>query len=344
MHEPFFVCVIDHKCNPRRLILLDIGVQAVTSCDAESITVKDPVSGSVQCQDCLKCPAGKGLSVNCGDEISSSTPIGCKPCVLGETYSSAYEAGACKDCENCGPHRETIKACTLTSKAECGKCKVGAYVEPMLSMCKPCSPCCNDGKDIVISQCQVPGVPANKQCSFARSATCSRVASTGSVSTVAPTVETNHSIVQSTIPSTVTSPAVIPDQSEPITTLPVDASPLQIKVIVGSLFGGVFVGLIIRYAVVKRRKTRKQVHDLSLAETAPGERPEQVQNNNQQPNAGDGGETDHPAPAADDPEETTVPVQESGGKSQDKIGTQETKPPGHHGNTGKSKLKRPPAA
>ena len=315
----------------------------MASCDVESITIKDPVSGSVQCQDCRKCPAGQGLSVSCGDEISSTTPIVCKPCVLGETYSPAYEAGACKDCESCGPYRETIKACTLVSKAECGKCKVGAYFEPLLSMCKPCSPCCNDGKDIAISQCQVPDVPPNKRCSFARSGTCSKVASTRSVSTLAPTVETNHSTVQSTIPSTVSSPDVNPVPKEPVTTLPLDASPSRTNVIVGSVFGGVFVVFIlplaffIRYLMVKRRKTRKQVNNLALTETAPGERPEQVSDDNQQANAGDGNETDHPAP--DDSEETTVPVQESGDKSEDKAGTQETKPPGCHGNTGKLRLK-----
>ena len=96
--------------------------------------------------------------------------------------------------------------------------------------------------------------------------------------------------------------------------------------------------------MAKRRKAHKQVSDVSLAETAPGERPEQVPDNNQQANAGDGNETDRPASVSDNPEETTVPVQESGDKSQDKTGTQETKPPGHHGNTGKLTLKRPPTA
>ena len=193
--------------------------------------IKDSVSGSVECQDCRKCPSGEGLSVKCGDFIDSQTPLVCKPCVLGETYSSAYEAGACKDCKNCGLYRETIKACTLTSKAVCGKCKVGAYEEPMLSMCKPCSPCCNDGKDIVISQCQVPGIPANEQCSFVRLSKCSKVATTASVSTMAPAVEANHSTEESTTPSTVTSPVGNSIPSEPIATLLSDASTSQTKFI-----------------------------------------------------------------------------------------------------------------
>ena len=350
MHDSFFVFIIDYQYNPRHFILLDVGAQTTSSCDAGSITVKDPVSGTVQCQDCLKCPAGEGLSVSCGDEISPSTPIVCKTCVLGETYSSAYEAGACKDCENCGPNRETTKACTLTSKAQCGKCKVGAYFEPMLSMCKPCSQCCNDGKDIVISQCQVPGVPANKQCSFARSGMCSKAVTSASVSKVSPTMETDHLTVQSTMPSTGSNPVVTSIPSKQITALPVDAAPSQINVIVGSVFGGVFVvfilplAIVIRCVMVKRREARKQVDDFSLAETAPDERPDQVQDNNQQTNTGDENETVHPSPASENPEETTVPVQEIGDKSQDKTGTQETKPPGCHGNTGKLTLKRPPTA
>ena len=168
---------------------------------------------------------------------------------------------------------------------------------------------------------------------------------TASVSKVSPTMKTNHSTVQSTIPSTVTNTVVTSIPSKPV-----DASKSQINVIVGSVFGGVFVvfilplAIFIRFVMVKRRKTRKQVNDLPLAETAPGERPEQVQDNNQQANAGDGNETDHPAPVSGNQEVTTMPVQESSDKSQDKTGTQETKPPGHHGNTGKLTLKRPPTA
>ena len=326
--------------------MLDVPAQTVASCNAESITIKDPVSGSVQCQVCLKCPAGEGLSVSCGDQISSSTPIACKPCELGETYSSAYDAGACKDCQNCGPYRETIKACTLTSKAKCGKCKVGAYVEPMLGMCKPCSPCCNDDKDIVVSQCQVPGVPINRQCSFARSVKCSKVViSTASVSRVPPAMKKNQSTVQSRISFKVTSSVIASVHSEPITTLPFDASPSRIDVIVGSVFGGVVIvfilplAFIIRHRMVKRKKTRKQGNDLALAKAAPGERPDQVQDNNQHAKVGDGNETDHPDSSADEPEETTVPVQESGDNVKDKTGIQETKLPGRHGDTGKSRSK-----
>ena len=144
---------------------------------------------SVQCYDCLKCPPGQGLSARCGEVISTKTPVGCKQCVLGETYSSAHEAGACKDCKNCSPYRETIKACTLTSEAVCGSCKIGTYKEPVLGMCSPCSPCCNDSKDIFVPECQVPGVPINMHCSILRATKCSKISGTsvGAIKTLPPT-------------------------------------------------------------------------------------------------------------------------------------------------------------
>ncbi|CAH3046057.1 unnamed protein product [Pocillopora meandrina] len=79
---------------------MNVSVQANSSCQPDQITIKDPKTGSIQCQDCLKCPPGKGLSVNCGDVITPSTPVQCKPCVLGETYSASFKAGGCEDCGN----------------------------------------------------------------------------------------------------------------------------------------------------------------------------------------------------------------------------------------------------
>lgn len=74
----------------------------------------------------------------------------CEVCVFGEMYFLVYEIGVCKDCKNCGLYCEIIKVCILIFKVVCGKCKVGVYEEFMLSMCKLCFLCCNDGKDIVI--------------------------------------------------------------------------------------------------------------------------------------------------------------------------------------------------
>jgi len=150
--------------------------QSPPMCPGNSITILDKVTGKHECVSCRTCPPGEGLTVNCGDVITPQTPYACEPCVLGKTFSSGNEPGACKDCENCGKYRETKKACTLTSKAECGNCNIGAYPEGLLGMCVPCSPCCDDGNDIVIPGCKVLGVPSNMQCSYARSEKCGKLA------------------------------------------------------------------------------------------------------------------------------------------------------------------------
>ena len=286
--------VIDHKCNPRRFILLDVAA----SCDAGGITLKDPVSGSIQCQDCQKCPAGQGLSVSCGDVISSTTPIMCKPCVLGETYSSAYEAGSCKDCENCGPYRETIKACTLTSKAVCGKCKVGAYEEPMLSMCKPCSPCCNDGNDIVVPECQVPGVPKNMQCTFLKSEKCGKLISKVDISTTTPALQTTWS---STVPITRSetgapiTPRVTSTGEQRVyptsgaTNGPANGSSLKWVVGVPVVVGVLLILVAVPAAVKYRKARRKQVCTNDDIEK------QRVQTNDEV-NGSDGNETDEANP------------------------------------------------
>ena len=145
-------------------------------CPGNDITILDEVLDGYQCRECQTCPAGEGLSVNCGDVITSQTSVKCLPCVLGETYSGGNQAGACKTCHTCDEYRETIKACTLTSNAECGNCTQRAYFDNTVGRCKPCSPCCNDGEDVLEAGCQVPGVAANMQCTFARSEKCSKVA------------------------------------------------------------------------------------------------------------------------------------------------------------------------
>ena len=236
--------------------LADVSVQANSPCQPDQITIKDPKTGSIQCQDCLKCPPGEGLSVNCGEVITPSTPVQCKPCVLGETYSASLKAGACEDCGNCGEYRETTKACTVTSKAVCGRCKSGAYAEGILGLCKPCSPCCNDGKDIVIPECQVPGVPTGMQCSYLRSNKCSALVT----STISPTPSTpqDQSITPWWPSSSTTSTEVISSPSEPAVNLIEENSP-NVGVIAGSVVGGLLVAITILVVACRKvmRKRRK---------------------------------------------------------------------------------------
>ena len=162
----------------------------VSPCHGDSIAIYNSTSGAVKCQACVKCPQGRGLSVQCSSVQSPETPIVCEPCVHGKTYSSGKDAGACLSCENCEEYRETIKACTLTSKAVCGKCKPGAYQDDRLThLCQPCSRCCDDQDDLVEPQCQE--MPENKRCSFHRSHVCSKVITRTNFSSVS-SVETNH--------------------------------------------------------------------------------------------------------------------------------------------------------
>ena len=303
-------------------------------CEADNITIEDPVTGSVQCQECLKCPAGEGLSVDCGDVINPKTPLVCKPCVLGETYSSAYEPGACKDCENCGEYRETKKACTLTSKAECGKCMPGAYGEPMLGMCMPCSSCCNDGKDIVVPECQVPGVPENKQCSFARSGKCSKVNANTSASTVAPTLQTTEPIytippaLRNAQPKVATTQVHLEPAGQQVVSAANGSSPNG--AIIGAVIGGTFfvvlvlVVLAICYFKAKRRQVCKNDSDIEMQ-------------GNAEANERDGGEADEPN-AGDALLEVKVEVPLGVKETLDSdlpTGTQDTQPPGPHSSTGK---------
>ena len=316
-------------------------------CESDSITIKDPVTGSVQCQDCLKCPAGEGLSVECGDVITSKTPLVCEPCVLGETYSAGFEAGACRDCENCGEHRETITACTLKSKAVCGKCKLGAYPEAMLAgMCKPCSPCCNDGKDIIVSDCQVPGVPSNMQCSFARSEKCSKV------STASPTIPT---IIATTEPYSVP-PELVPTLPTATKgTIPADLEPagkqvvnptngpssnLNWAAITPAIASGVIIFAVlilvlvflgIRYFRAKRKRDYTDDDDIELG---------RVQRQDEA-NESDGSETDEPKPEdalLENIQEVPVGVEETL-NSPLPTGTEETQLPGSHRAAGKPLIK-----
>ncbi|XP_022810074.1 tumor necrosis factor receptor superfamily member 16-like [Stylophora pistillata] len=312
------------------ILLLRVEVQANSSCQADQIMIKDPITGSIQCQDCLKCPPGEGLSVNCGDVITPSTPVQCKPCVLGETYSASFNTGACEDCANCGVYRETTKACTVTSKARCGRCKPSAYAEGMLGLCRPCSPCCNDGNDIIIPECQVAGVPTGMQCSYLRSDKCSALV-TSSTSTTPSTPPPDQSTTPwwpspSTTSTTETSPS-----SEPVVILNEDASP-NVGLIAGSVVGGlslVIPILVIAYYKVMRKRWKAFSMRIGVdkVENGAGQAQNREQGNDQEVNR-DQTEDRVALPPGDLYQESLLPhptQEEAGDNSPDKLGVQETK-------------------
>ena len=149
-----------------------------------------------------------------------------------------------------------MKACTVTSKAECGRCKPGAYAEGMLGLCKPCSPCCYDGKDIIIPECQVPGVPTGLQCSYLRSNKCS-TSMTSSISTAPSTLQPDQSTTQWRPFSSTTGTEVISLSSGPTTNMVEENSPN-----VGSIVGPVvssftaFVTILVIVCCKNMRKRR----------------------------------------------------------------------------------------
>ena len=311
--------------------------------------MSDEATGQHWCIDCRTCPPGQGLSVNCGAVISPQTPVSCIPCVLGETYSSATDAGSCKDCQNCERYRETTKACTLTSKAECGNCRPGAYSNGLLPMCVPCSPCCNDGNDRVIPGCQVPGVPANMQCSYARSEKCrkvaARMATEARISRTSSTPKITSSVVRpsTTYPTAMEVTISVNRSDENQETQYRDeqvvnantAKPSRRAVIAGGIIGGLFAAAIIIIFLVCFFKNRSRQAREKRIELVPDnvdmeseKRPEQVQGED------GGGETEKLKPLTVLLEEKIpVPVQETG-DSPLPLGVQDSQPPGSLNNKG----------
>ena len=254
----------------------------------------------------------------------------CKPCVLGETYSASFKAGGCEDCGNCGEYRETTKACTVTSKAVCGRCKPGAYVEGMLGLCKPCSPCCNDGKDIIIPECQVPGVPKGMQCSYLRSNKCSAVV-TSSISTAPSTLQLDQSTTQWRPSSFIRRTEVNSPLSEQAVNLTREASP-NVGIIAGCFVGGLLIAIIAiacRIVMPKRRKALSMRIGVVTVEDGAGRAQNCEQRNDQEDNR-EQTEGRSFLPNGDLYEESTLPhpfQEEAGDKSPEKIGVQETTSP-----------------
>ena len=257
------------------MFVLRMSVSASPICPGSSITIRNPATGHVQCQKCLVCPAGQGLSVDCGDVITPQTAIVCKPCKQGMTYSSKSEAGACKTCMNCGEYRETIKSCTLTSNAVCGKnCTLGAYSEGIRGMCRPCSACCNDGNDYIEPKCKVPWVPKNKQCSDYRLKKCSKKI----VNTT--TVEENHSTSStSTSTSTHTGLPVSPPVTRGVVRDSASTNDVSVPngAIIGIVIGVLLVVLILAALFTYIVKTRQPPLNNGVEETGqPSEHRVQV--------------------------------------------------------------------
>ena len=247
-------------------------------CPGNYITIRDPAVNGYHCKECPTCPAGEGLSVNCGDVITSQTPVKCQPCVIGETYSDANEPGACKICHNCDELQETIKPCTLTSNAVCGNCTQGAYFDNNLGKCELCSPCCNDGRDKLEPGCKVAGAAANMQCNFARSGKCAKVAERKANISPSPA---QHPTPSTTFISKPTKMYSTTKNLEKPSALSASAATFP-WIAVGGVVFGVFLGFLICLAIFcycRKRKYQEKETGLSAEEK---ERPEPGRTNEQE--------------------------------------------------------------
>ena len=66
-----------------------------------------------------------------------------------------------------------MKNCTVYSNSKCSHdCDKGFYKDIVTADCQPCSWCCNDKHDDVISDCTTGGMPAYKSCGVERSLKC----------------------------------------------------------------------------------------------------------------------------------------------------------------------------
>ena len=124
-------------------------------------------SGKKKCVDCLKCPAGHGLTYECGSIINSSVIQTCKKCQLGMTFSERNDSGSCTPCSTCSVGQMEERSCGISKDRICGKCKKGFYKDLDLSgKCKQCSYCCGDTTDIKEKECVKQGMPTGQQCRY----------------------------------------------------------------------------------------------------------------------------------------------------------------------------------
>ena len=146
--------------------------------------------------DCPDCPAQSQPSVACGSSVKYGTPVDCISCKLGNTYSDKYDKSQCKACTICSKGKAVKNNCTLSANTNCDKkCGHGFYPVPFIFSCLPCSQCCDDGKDELVTEC----TNYEKKCKV-RSTRCTHVHTTPSKTT-----RRSYSTL-STLPTTQTVP------------------------------------------------------------------------------------------------------------------------------------------
>jgi hypothetical protein len=128
---------------------------------------------------CNHCPEGQGLSPACGSTLNHPPAIACLPCVTGKTYSNDYGPSSCKNCHICSSKENVTKKCTAIENTICSNtCEKGYYYENTTHGCQPCSDCCGDGNDIIMTECVEHDMPPLKQCTIHNAQRCKKEFST----------------------------------------------------------------------------------------------------------------------------------------------------------------------
>ncbi|XP_077455883.1 tumor necrosis factor receptor superfamily member 16 [Stigmatopora argus] len=83
---------------------------------------------------CSVCPAGFGVSVECGKEDTK-----CTPCPKG-TFSASADLGLCLPCSQCPNGVPTLATCSAAEDTQC-ECDVGYFYFRTYGLCTPCSKC-----------------------------------------------------------------------------------------------------------------------------------------------------------------------------------------------------------
>lgn len=122
------------------------------------------------CHDCPHCGVGQGLYPRCQSVLTNIKESKCERCTPGKTFSDTIDSSSCKPCKVCEVGKKTERSCNTTHDTLCGDCEHGFYQESGVTdkevVCKQCSYCCGDGKDVVIPECKAQGLPKNMQCAY----------------------------------------------------------------------------------------------------------------------------------------------------------------------------------
>ena len=80
---------------------------------------KNETLKTVECIDCLTCPAGMEPSVACGTTVKNDVALRCVRCRPGMTYSDLRSKHGCKPCTRCPPGKVVISSCSIHHDTRC---------------------------------------------------------------------------------------------------------------------------------------------------------------------------------------------------------------------------------